>query len=144
MTPDDEKDRIEWGGAIDAIGMVGVSLLLIILAVLFSYSARAETCLTMIVQPEQVLGNFDGDTFTVSLGALGDMKVRVQGIDTPERTKKQPGWEEAKTFTEHWLMAGPFDLLTCFEMTFGRVVGTPSRNGGTLAEALILAGHAKE
>lgn len=138
------KRKVEWGGAIDAIGMVGVSLLLIILAVLFSYSARAETCLTMTVHPEQVLGNFDGDTFTVSLGALGDMKVRVQGVDTPERTKHQPGWEEAKTFTEEWLKAGPFDLWTCFTLTFGRVVGVPSRNGETLAEALILAGHAKE
>lgn len=144
MKQDDEKDRVDWSGAIDAIGMVGVSLLLIIMAVLFSYSARAETCMTMTVQPEQVLGNFDGDTFAVSLGALGDMDVRVQDVDTPERTKKQPGWEEAKAFTEAWLTAGPFDLWTCFRFTFGRVVGIPSRNGETLAEALILAGHAKE
>lgn len=124
---------------------------LVVMALLFLASlffvpglVRAETCLAMVVQPEQVLGNYDGDTFTVSLGALGDMKVRVQDVDTPERTKHQPGWEEAKQFTQSWLSAGPFDLWTCFTLTFGRVVGVPSRDGVTLAEALIAAGHVKE
>lgn len=128
----------------DELAMVGVTLALIMLAVLFSYSARADTCMTMIVQPEQILDNFDGDTFKVSLGALGQITVRVEGVDTPERTKKQPGWEEAKLFTESWLAAGPFDLSTCFDLTFGRIVGTPSRDGVKLAEALIANGHAKE
>jgi endonuclease YncB( thermonuclease family) len=128
----------------DELAMVGITILMIILAVLLAYSARAETCMSMTVHPEQVLGNYDGDTFTVSLGALGGMKLRVQDIDTPERTKKQPGWEEAKTFTQHWLAAGPFDLWTCFAFTFGRVVAVASRDGVTLAEALEAAGYAKE
>ncbi len=129
---------------IDAIVMVAITVLMLMLAVLLARSARAETCMSMTVQPSQVVGNYDGDTFTVSLGALGDMIVRVQGIDTPERNKKQPGWEEAKQFTQEWLAAGPFDLWTCFAFTFGRVVAVASRDGVTLAAALEAAGYAKE
>lgn len=139
-----KRKGVDWWGAVDAIGMVGITLLMIILGLLLSYSARAETCLTMQVQPEQVLGNYDGDTFKVSLGALGVMTVRVEGIDTPERNKHQIGWEKARDFTAAWLASGPFDLSTCFDMTFGRVVGVPSRDGATLREALLENGHAKE
>jgi len=106
-------------------------------------TARAETCATLDVQPSQVIDNYDGDTFTISLGALGRAIVRVEGVDTPERSKKQPGWKEAKEFTAQWLALGPFKLHTCFALTLGRVVGSPSRNGTTLASALIAAGHVK-
>lgn len=110
---------------------------------LVAVKARAASCLTMDVHPSQVLGNYDGDTFTLSLGALGPMKVRVEGVDTPEITKKQPRSEEAKLFTQQWIAQGPFKLNTCFTLTLGRVVGNPSRNGRTLAQDLIAAGLTK-
>lgn len=106
-------------------------------------SARAETCLSLDVQPIHVLGNYDGDTFTLALGALGQINIRVDGVDTPERNKKQAGWKEAKEFTAVWLAKGPFRLNTCFILTLGRIVASPSRDGATLAEDLIAAGHAK-
>lgn len=113
------------------------------LAVFSTARAQAETCMTLDVQPSQVLGNYDGDTFTISLGALGSAIIRVEGVDTPERNKKQPGWKEAKEFTAAWLAQGPFKLNTCFVLTLGRIVGSPSRDGITLSSALIAAGHVK-
>lgn len=113
------------------------------LAVLSVARANAETCMTLDVQPSQVIGNYDGDTFTISLGALGQAIIRVEGVDTPERNKKQPGWKEAKEFTEAWLAQGPFKINTCFMLTLGRIVASPSRDGITLSSALIAAGHVK-
>ena len=124
---------------------VAVLAALIALAIMIFFVgiSNAQTCLTMTVKPEQVLGNYDGDTFTLSLGALGHAIVRVEGVDTPERNKKQAGWKEAKEFTAQWLAQGPFQLNTCFLLTLGRIVGSPSRDGTTLASALIAAGHVK-
>lgn len=133
--------RIDWELV---IAVATVILMLVLVLTVFAIGvSRAGSCLTMDVEPHQVLGNYDGDTFTVSLGALGNMIVRVEGVDTPERTKKQPKWDEAKAFTANWLAAGPFKLSTCFTFTLGRVVGTPSRNGRTLAQDLIAAGLTK-
>lgn len=134
--------RIDWESLLGALAVM--LLMLLVVMALVPGLVRAETCMNMTVQPDQVIGNYDGDTFTVSLGALGEMIVRVQDIDTPERNKKQPGWEEAKQFTQEWLAAGPFDLWTCFAFTFGRVVAVASRDGVTLAAALEAAGYAKE
>lgn len=128
----------EWA---DFILFVCCMIALVIL--LYSVNASAASCTTMDVLPSHVIGNYDGDTFTLSLGALGVATVRVEGVDTPERTKKQPKWEEAKRFTEQWLAQGPFTLKTCFILTLGRVVGSPYRNGRTLAQALIAAGLTK-
>ncbi len=124
---------------------VAVLAALIALAIMIFFVgiSNAQTCLTMTVKPEQVLGNYDGDTFTISLGALGQAIVRVEGVDTPERTKRQAGWKEAKEFTSQWLAQGPFQLNTCFLLTLGRIVGSPSRDGITLASALTAAGHVK-
>lgn len=133
--------KIDW----EVVLALAVLAALIALAVLvfFVGISNADTCLNMTVKPEQVLGNYDGDTFTISLGAFGTAIVRVQDVDTPERTKKQPGWKEAKEFTAQWLAQGPFQLNTCFLLTLGRIVGSPSRDGTTLAAALIAAGHVK-
>lgn len=122
-----------------------VIMMLVLLAVLVFMAgmAGASSCLSIDVPPQAVLSVYDGDTFTLSLGALGSMKVRVEGVDTPEITKKQPRAEEAKRFTQQWLASGPFQLNTCFTLTLGRVVGNPSRNGRTLAKDLIAAGLAK-
>lgn len=117
--------------------------IVLFLTILVAARAQAETCMAMDVQPSQVLGNYDGDTFTISLGALGQAIIRVEGVDTPERNKKQPGWKEAKNFTAQWLAQGPFKLSTCFVLTLGRIVASPSCNGDTLASALTAAGHVK-
>lgn len=132
--------KIEWESLLFALVMMFLALFIVTVMVGVS---RAETCMTMDIQPEHVLGNYDGDTFVVSLGALGAVSIRVEGVDTPERNKKQPGWKEASDFTTAWLKQGPFKLNTCFILTLGRIVGNPVRNGESLASALITAGHVK-
>ena len=106
--------------------------------------AYAEACLSIDVPPQAVLRQFDGDTFTLfTFGPGGEVDVRVQDVDTPERTKKESGWAEAREFTRDWLNDGVFHVETCGVHTFGRIVAIVSRNGETLAEALRLAGHGK-
>lgn len=125
----------------DVIGFIIACGLLLFL--FFSAKARADTCLTIDLQPADVISNYDGDTYTIRMGPLGIWHIREAGIDTPERNKKQSGWREAKAFTDEWLHSGSFQLRTCFVLTLGRVVGTSSRNGVTLADALTQAGHTK-
>lgn len=120
------------------VGIVAMFVLLL------AMRANAATCLTVDLQPSDVVDNYDGDTYTVLMGPLGKWHIREEGIDTPERNKKQPGWQEAKGFTEAWLAAGPFQLKTCFILTLGRIVGSSSRNGVTLAESLTRAGYGKK
>lgn len=132
--------KSDWDILLAALITMGI---VFFLTVFLSARVHASTCMTLDVQPDQVLGNYDGDTFTLSLGALGEVRIRVEGVDTPERTKKQAGWKEAKDFTAQWLAQGPFKLQTCFVLTLGRLVAIPSRDGSTLADALIAAGHVK-
>lgn len=122
------------------LGVLTVTMLLLLFMSTISFAAG---CLSIDVPSQAVLGNYDGDTFTLSLGVLGHAIVRVEGVDTPERNKKQAGWKEAKEFTAQWLAQGPFQLNTCFLLTLGRIVGSPSRDGITLASALLAAGHVK-
>lgn len=115
----------------------------VLFLVLIATWAHTETCLTVDLEPKHVLYNYDGDTYTLNLDPFGIWHIREEGIDTPERNRKQPGWQAAKDFTWAWLYAGPFQLRTCFNLTLGRVVGSASRDGVTLADALRAAGHEK-
>ena len=138
------KTRVDWMGMLDAIAMVLVSLALIVLAVLmfFERHAHAGACLSIDVPSQAVIHQPDGDTFHLfSLQAGGVVKIRVEGVDTPERM--QPKWAEAKEFTRQWLAKGPFQLLTCGKPTIDRIVGKVSRDGRTLAQDLIEAGLVK-
>lgn len=119
---------------------IALCLLFLVLMASWAFSA---TCLTIDLEPKDVLYNYDGDTYTIQAGPFGVWHIREEGIDTPERNKKQPGWEAAKKFTAEWLLSGPFQLRTCFTLTLGRIVGSSSRNGVTLASELRAAGHAK-
>jgi len=121
-------------------------LLVVMFTVIFvnALLSRAAACLTIDVPPQAVLRNYDGDTFTVfAFAPSGEIDIRVAGVDTPERTKREPGWEEAKRFTAEWLRKGTFHVQTCGDQTFGRIVGLVTRNGESLADALIAAGHVK-
>lgn len=136
------KDRADM--IVETILVVGVVLGIIVMFVLLlSTYAKADACLTIDLEPKNVPYNYDGDTYAVDMGPFGLWHIREEGIDTPERNKKEPGWEEAKDFTWAWLHEGHFQLETCFALTFGRVVGSSSRNGVTLADALRAAGHTK-
>ena len=101
--------------------------------------ALVLVCLSFILQPEHVKRVIDGDTFVLfSIGVPAEERVRLLGVDTPE--KGQVGYGAAAAFTAAWLKAGPSELTTCKRDSFGRLLGTVERDGERLAEALIGAG----
>jgi endonuclease YncB( thermonuclease family) len=128
-----------------AISMIG----LLIMVVLLPFKVHASACLVIDVPPQAVLHNNDGDTFTLfTVGPGGKQSYRVQGVDTPEISRKkgvpdEPGAVEAKAFTKAWLAAGVFHLTDCGKKTLSRNEAQVERNGETLGDALRKAGHEK-
>lgn len=123
--------------------VVLVIMMLLLLAGLLTVNAvHAAACLSIDVPPQAVLNNHDGDTFAIFAFAPGGVvKVRVEGVDTPEL--KEPKGDLAKEFTHQWLAKGPFQLSTCGKPTLDRIVAKVSRNGRTLAQDLIDVGLSK-
>lgn len=112
--------------------LVGLS----IMAMIIPIKANAGGCLFIDVPPGAVVNQPDGDTFHVfAFQPGGVVKIRVEGVNTPERN--QPGWAEAKAFTKDWLANGVFRVTTCGKPTIDRIVGKVERNGRTLAQDLI-------
>lgn len=133
--------KIDWDLWI-AVGAV-IFLVILALTVFVVGIASAAACLSIDVPPQAVIHQPDGDTFHLfSLIPGGVVKIRVQGVDTPER--HEPHWTEAKEFTRQWLAKGPFKLLTCGQKTLDRIVGIVERDGRTLAEELTEARLVKQ
>ena len=98
-------------------------------------------CTTLTLDPSWVLRVKDGDTFVIrNAGITNSETVRVCCVDTPE--KKDPGFDDATAFTDQWLHAGPFTLHACARDSFGRLLGTLTREGHNLADDLLEAGLA--
>lgn len=98
-------------------------------------------CATLQLDPTWVLRVKDGDTFVIrNAGITTFEEVRVCCVDTPE--KKEPGFDEATVFTSRWIEEGPFTLEVCKRDNFGRLLGTVTRQGLDLADALLEAGLA--
>ena len=124
--------------------LFGVLTVMMLLLLFMSTISFAAGCLSIDVPPQAVLGNYDGDTFTVfSMQPGGQVKIRVEGVDTPEVTKHQPLSLEAKEFTRKWLAMGTFQIATCGKYTIDRIVGRVTRNGRSLAQDLRDAGLGK-
>lgn len=124
---------------------VYTAIFFIVLFLLTVSYVRAESCLSIDVPPQAVLRNYDGDTFTIfTFAPGGEVDIRVNGIDTPERNKNEPGWQDARNFTSDWLAQGPFHVETCGEKTFGRIVAEISRGEERLDDALRAAGMEKQ
>lgn len=116
-----------------------MALVVMVGVLIIADSARAAACLSIDVPPQAVINQPDGDTFHIfALQPGGVVKIRVEGVNTPERN--ETGWADAKEFTRTWLAAGPFQLSTCGKATLDRIVAKVSRQGHTLADALKSAG----
>lgn len=129
--------RIDW----ELLMATAVFAALVLLAVLIFMVglSQAAGCLSIDVPPQAVITQPDGDTFHVfAFQPGGVVKIRVEGVNTPERN--EPGWADAKEFTRTWLATGSFQLSTCGKPTLDRIVAKVSRNGHTLADALKDAG----
>ena len=96
-------------------------------------------CLTAQLTPGHVMRTLDGDTFVLyHVGTPPEERIRVLGVNTPERG--QPNAAEATAFTKAWLANGAFTVTACKRDSFGRLLGTVERGGGSLSRALIEAG----
>lgn len=91
----------------------------------------------------------DGDTLdvTIDLGfrVTTQQRIRVLGIDTPERG--EPQWAEATEFTKGWCddRAGRMRIVTHKSDSFGRYLGQlyEASTGHVLSGDLLHAGLAK-
>lgn len=132
-----QRIRLDWEVVLAVVTATAILTLLVL--VFTSRFVLAEACLSIDVDPRHVVREMDGDTipiFTFAPG--GEVKIRVQGVDTPER--EEPGWGEARAFTKAWLQRGPFKVMTCGKRTFDRIEGVVERDGVSLADELRAAG----
>lgn len=96
-------------------------------------------CLSAVLPPAQVRRVIDGDTVVLHhVGVPAEERVRVLGVDTPERG--EPGYAEAAAFTAAWLAAGPFKIDACRRDSFGRYLAWVTRGTDSLHVALVSAG----
>ena len=82
----------------------------------------------------------DGDTVTVLDRRNTQHKVRLYGIDSPERD--QPYGKAAKNALQRLIDNRPVEVVVVAKDSYGRTVGTLYRDGVNLNEAMVAAGYA--
>ena len=87
----------------------------------------------------KVVGVADGDTITV-LGARKQVRIRLYGIDTPE--KGQAFGKKAKRFTSKMVFGKVVELEVMDTDRYERTVALVAVNNRILNEALLKAGYA--
>lgn len=92
-----------------------ISVLLCLALCSFAATVSAETLLGRVV------GVTDGDTVTVLDASQGEHKIRVAGIDAPE--KKQPFGEKAKQSLASLVYGKPIRIEWTKRDRYGRIVG---------------------
>ena len=103
--------------------------------------------------PFELVEVIDGDTFRarvdIWLGQTVTVKVRLQGVDTPEMNGKCAAEKklarQAKAFAENWLKTNQVHLVNVHYGTYaGRVLATAQiKNGDSLSAALLAENLAK-
>jgi endonuclease YncB( thermonuclease family) len=89
----------------------------------------------------RVVAVADGDTFTLLTSENKQVKIRLHGIDCPE--KKQPHYHNAKSFTAALVMAGPVRVQVKNKDRYGRTIGIVLlHNQANLNELLLQYGWA--
>ena len=115
-------------------GWLNINKLLLPLLLLFTLSAQAETLEGKVVKIA------DGDTLTLLTSSNQQVKVRLAGIDTPER--KQPFGNRAKQA----LSSLAFQKQALVEIEtkdrYGRTVGIVFVNGQNVNTELVKQGMA--
>lgn len=88
----------------------------------------------------KVVGVSDGDTITVLTSKRKQVKIRLYGIDCPE--KKQAFGQKAKTFAKDLAYGKKVSVRQVAKDRYGRIVGWVSINGKSLNKELLKAGLA--
>ena len=99
---------------------------------------------TVAAEPMIVRRVLDGDTIEVINSDNGFEKIRLFGIDAPEKKGNQPMWEESKTYLESIVMTNP-NLVDVKKMNtdrYGRTVGIIFVNDINVNKKLLEKGFA--
>ncbi len=88
----------------------------------------------------KVVGAADGDTVMVLTPDKQQIKVRLYGVDCPE--KAQDYGQKAKQFTSSMIFGKTVDLETVGDGKYGRSAGIIKIDGKILNEELVKAGFA--
>lgn len=87
-----------------------------------------------------VVGVSDGDTITVLSDSKQEVKIRLYGIDCPE--KRQDFGTKAKQFTSDAAFGKRVDVDALTIDKYGRTIGIVKVNGSNLSQMLIESGMA--
>lgn len=90
--------------------------------------------------PGKVVGISDGDTITVLTQDKREIKIRVYGVDCPE--KSQDFGTKAKQFTSDKVFGKTVEIDPVTMDRHGRTVGMVSVNGSNLSKMLVESGMA--
>ena len=82
----------------------------------------------------------DGDTVSILDKSNTQHKVRLFGIDTPERD--QPYGKSAKQVLTRWVDEQNVGVVVVETDSYGRTVGTVYREGTNINVAMVAGGHA--
>ena len=109
-------------------------LLIVSLFLIFNLSAQAETIQGLVVKIA------DGDTLTLLTSSNEKIKVRLAGIDTPER--KQPFGSEAKQALSELVFQKKALIEVETKDRYGRTVGIVFVDGQNINYELVKQGMA--
>ena len=115
-------------------GWLSINRLLLPLLLLFTLSAQAETL------EGKVIKIADGDTLTLLTSANKQIKIRLAGIDTPE--KKQPFGKRAKQALANLAFQKQALVEVETKDRYGRTVGTVFVGSQNLNAELVRQGMA--
>ena len=105
----------------------------------FFFFTTVALCQTILTG--KVVGVSDGDTFTILISGNRQVKIRLHGVDCPE--KSQDFGTKAKDFTSATIFAKSIKVQSKGKDRYGRTIGIAQlANGSTLNEALLKAGLA--
>ena len=114
--------------------MKKLKLLIVPLFLIFNLSAQAEIIEGLVVKIA------DGDTLTLLTGSNEKIKVRLAGIDTPER--KQPFGSEAKQALSELVFQKKALIEVETKDRYGRTVGIVFVDGQNINYELVRQGMA--
>ena len=114
--------------------MKKLKLLIVPLFLIFNLSAQAEIIEGLVVKIA------DGDTLTLLTGSNEKIKVRLAGIDTPER--KQPFGSEAKQALSELVFQKKALIEVETKDRYGRTVGIVFVDGQNINYELVKQGMA--
>jgi len=114
--------------------MKKLKLLIVPLFLIFNLSAQAETIQGLVVKIA------DGDTLTLLTSSNEKIKVRLAGIDTPER--KQPFGSEAKQALSELVFQKKALIEVETKDRYGRTVGIVFVDGQNINYELVRQGMA--